>query len=122
MHLPAGQSIRGQRLNWSPIWLGKQYGARQMSIKVNQSERLTAMNIDAGALEILRELRPLVAEHIDAAIATAFGQILRFPEVQQVYAGINLEEAKLPLSSFPCSFMIPFCSFIASISTGTILS
>src|SRR5258708_28555645 len=65
-----------------------------MSIKLNQSERLTAMNIDAEALEILRELRPLVAEHIDAAIAAAYGQIMRSPEVQKVYAGISMEEAK----------------------------
>ena len=65
-----------------------------MSLQLNQSERLTAMNLDTEALEILRELRPLVVEHIDAAIASAYAQILRFPEVQKVYAGIDIQEAK----------------------------
>jgi methyl-accepting chemotaxis protein len=65
-----------------------------MSIQLNQSDRLRAMNIDADALEILRELRPLVVEHIDAAIAAAFAQIMRFPEVQKAYAAIDIGDAK----------------------------
>jgi methyl-accepting chemotaxis protein len=65
-----------------------------MSIQLNQSERLKAMNLDAEALEILREIRPLVAEHIDAAINAAFAQFMRFPEVQKIYRGVDMEEAK----------------------------
>jgi hypothetical protein len=65
-----------------------------LSIQLNQSERLRAMNTDTEALEILRELRPLVAEHIDAAISAAFAQLMRFPEVQKAYAGVDMEEAK----------------------------
>ena len=51
--------------------------AWQMSIKLNQSERLAAMNLDAEALVILRELRPLVAQHIDAAVTAAYAQFMR---------------------------------------------
>src|SRR5579863_5207356 len=52
------------------------------------------MNIDAATQADLRELRPLVANHIDAAITAAFKQILQFPPVQQIYRNISLEDAK----------------------------
>ena len=53
-----------------------------MRLTLDLSERLAAMNIDAATRACLRELRPLIAEHIDAAINNAYDQILRFPEVQ----------------------------------------
>jgi methyl-accepting chemotaxis protein len=65
-----------------------------VSLTLNLSERLAAMNIDAATRACLRELRPLIAEHIDAAIDNAFDQILPFPEVQRIYGGISLDEAK----------------------------
>jgi hypothetical protein len=58
------------------------------------SNRLAAMSIDEATRSDLRELRPLVAEHIDAAIAAAFDQFLQFPEVKRVYGNISLDEAK----------------------------
>ena len=65
-----------------------------MSLTLDLSERLAAMNIDAATRACLRELRPLIAEHIDAAIDNAYDQILRFPEVKRIYGGISLDEAK----------------------------
>ena len=65
-----------------------------MSLTLDLSERLAAMNIDAATRASLRDLRPLIAEHIDAAIDSAYQQILRFPEVKRIYSGISLDEAK----------------------------
>ena len=55
-----------------------------MSLTMDLSNRLAAMNIDEATRADLRELRPLVVEHIDAAIAAAYTQILQFPEVKRV--------------------------------------
>jgi methyl-accepting chemotaxis protein len=65
-----------------------------VSLTLDLSERLAAMNIDTATRACLRELRPLIAEHIDAAIDNAYDQILRFPEVKRIYGGISLDEAK----------------------------
>ena len=65
-----------------------------MSLQLNLSNRLASMNIDEDTLAILRELRPLIATNIDAAIDAAFSHMMRFPEVQQIYAAINMEDAK----------------------------
>jgi methyl-accepting chemotaxis protein len=65
-----------------------------MSIQLNQADRLRSMQIDAEALAILREVRPLIAQHIDAAVAAAYAHFMSFPEVQQVYANIDMAEAK----------------------------
>jgi methyl-accepting chemotaxis protein len=65
-----------------------------VSLTMDLSNRLAAMNIDEATRSDLRELRPLVAEHIDAAIAAAYDQILQFPEVKRVYGNISLDEAK----------------------------
>ena len=65
-----------------------------MSLTLDLSERLAAMNIDAATRASLRDLQPLIAEHIDAAIDNAYEQILRFPEVKRIYGGISLDEAK----------------------------
>ena len=65
-----------------------------MSLTLDLSERLAAMNIDAATRASLRDLQPLIAEHIDAAIDSAYQQILRFPEVKRIYSGISLDEAK----------------------------
>jgi hypothetical protein len=63
-------------------------------LTLDLSERLAAMNIDAATRASLRELQPLIAEHIDAAINSAFDQVLRFPEVKRIYGSISLDEAK----------------------------
>jgi methyl-accepting chemotaxis protein len=65
-----------------------------VSLTINLSERLAAMNIDEATRTCLRELRPLVAEHIEVAIDVAYKQIMRFPEVQRIYGNISLDEAK----------------------------
>jgi len=65
-----------------------------VSAQLNLAERLAAMDIDETTRVCLRELRPLVAEHIDAAVEAAFEQILRFPAVQQVYGNISMDAAK----------------------------
>lgn len=65
-----------------------------MSATLNLSERLAAMNIDVATRADLSELRPLVAKHIDAAVAAAFDQILQFPAVQRIYRDISLDDAK----------------------------
>ena len=65
-----------------------------MRLTLDLSERLAAMNIDTATRACLRELRPLIAEHIDAAINSAYDQILRFPEVKRIYGSISLDEAK----------------------------
>ena len=65
-----------------------------MRLTLDLSERLAAMNIDAATRASLRELQPLIAEHIDAAINSAFDQVLRFPEVKRIYGSISLDEAK----------------------------
>jgi len=65
-----------------------------MSVMIDLTDRLTAMNIDEATRGHLRELRPIVAEHIDAAIDAAYQQILRFPEVKRIYGNISMEEAK----------------------------
>jgi methyl-accepting chemotaxis protein len=72
----------------------KHYGARQMSIQLNQSERLRAMNLDAETKDIMRELRPLVAAQIDAAITAAYAHCMSFPEFKKTYAGFDMDEAK----------------------------
>ncbi len=65
-----------------------------MRTELNQADRLTAMQLDAEALTILQEVRPLIVEHIDAAVAAAYAHFMKFPEVQQVYAKIDMAEAK----------------------------
>ena len=65
-----------------------------MSIQLKQADRLASMQLDQVALATMRELRPIVAAHIDDAIEAAFSHILSFPEVQKVYAAVNMAEAK----------------------------
>ena len=65
-----------------------------MTATLNLQERIRAMNIDESTRACLRELRPLVAEHIDDAIEAAFNQILQFPAVKQAYGDIRMDEAK----------------------------
>ena len=65
-----------------------------MSIKLNQADRLAAMQLDEAALAILREVRPLIAQHIDAAVTAAYAHFMTFPEVQKVYAKIDMAAAK----------------------------
>ncbi|HET7882254.1 MAG TPA: globin-coupled sensor protein [Acetobacteraceae bacterium] len=65
-----------------------------MSMQLNLADRLAAMSIDDEARSILRELRPLVAQHIDAAIDAAYAQILKFPEVSKIYQNVDLAAAK----------------------------
>jgi len=65
-----------------------------MEIDLDRGNRLAALGIDDGARTVLKEIKPLVAQHIDSALDAAFSQILRFPEVQKVYASIKLDDAK----------------------------
>ena len=65
-----------------------------MSIQIDQSDRLAAMQLDDTALAILRELRPLIVQHIDAAVGAAFAHITSFPEVRTIYAGVDMDEAR----------------------------
>jgi hypothetical protein len=65
-----------------------------MSLDIDLADRLSAMNIDEATRGHLRELRPLVAEQIDAAVDEAYRQILSSPEVQRIYRDISLENAK----------------------------
>src|ERR1017187_2214212 len=65
-----------------------------MSIKLNQADRLAAMQLDEAALAILREVRPLIAQHIDAAVTAAYAHFMTFPEVQKVYAKIDMAAAR----------------------------
>ncbi|HTI80725.1 MAG TPA: globin-coupled sensor protein [Acetobacteraceae bacterium] len=65
-----------------------------MSLDLDLADRLSAMNIDEATRIHLRELRPLVAEQIDAAVDAAYQQILASPEVQRIYRDISMEDAK----------------------------
>ncbi len=65
-----------------------------MSLSIDLSDRLSAMNIDDATRAHLRELQPLVMAEIDAAIDAAYQQILRAPEVQRIYRDISMEDAK----------------------------
>jgi methyl-accepting chemotaxis protein len=65
-----------------------------MSLDIDLSDRLAAMNIDEATRAALRELRPLVAEHIETAINAAYAKILESPEVQRIYHNISMDEAK----------------------------
>ena len=65
-----------------------------MSLSIDLADRPAAMNIDEATRARLRELRPLVAEQIDAAIDAAYQQILKSPEVQRIYRNVSLEEGK----------------------------
>ncbi|MDR3439636.1 globin-coupled sensor protein [Telmatospirillum sp.] len=65
-----------------------------MAITFDRSSRIDSMGIDDSTRAILREIRPLLVQHMDAAIDAAFAQILRFPEVQKIYASVNVDEAK----------------------------
>jgi methyl-accepting chemotaxis protein len=67
---------------------------RQMSNELNNVARLEAMGIDEATRAILRELRPTVTEHIDAAIDAAFARILSFPEVSTIYRSVDMAAAK----------------------------
>jgi len=52
------------------------------------------MNIGEATRSHLRELRPMVVEHIDAAIGAADDQILRYPELKRIYGNISLDESQ----------------------------
>ena len=65
-----------------------------MSWDIDLADRLSAMNIDEATRARLRELKPLVAEQIDAAVDAAYQRILASPEVQRIYANIPMENAK----------------------------
>jgi methyl-accepting chemotaxis protein len=52
------------------------------------------MAIDAATQAALREVRPIVAQHIEAAVSTAFAAIMRYDEVRTAYRGVNLDDAK----------------------------
>lgn len=65
-----------------------------MSDTLNVAERLAAMDTDETTAAALRDLRPLVAEHISAAIDAAYTRLLQDPEAQQIYRGISLVDAK----------------------------
>jgi hypothetical protein len=65
-----------------------------VTVTLNLSERLAAMDIDAVTRADLRELLPLITETIDAAVEAAYAQILQFPPVQQVFRGVSMDEAK----------------------------
>jgi methyl-accepting chemotaxis protein len=65
-----------------------------MANDFDRATRLAAMGIDDATRGLLREIRPQIALHIDAAIAASFDTLLRFPEVQKVYAGIDIASAK----------------------------
>jgi methyl-accepting chemotaxis protein len=65
-----------------------------MAFTIDRNGRLDAMGIDETTRSLLREIRPLVARHIDGALDEAFARMLRFPEVKQAYAKTDLSEAK----------------------------
>jgi methyl-accepting chemotaxis protein len=65
-----------------------------MSVDIDLSDRLGAMNIDEATRAHLRELRPVVAEHIEAAVDAAYAKIFESSEVQRIYGNISLDEAK----------------------------
>jgi methyl-accepting chemotaxis protein len=65
-----------------------------MGMQTNRADRLDAMGIDEETRTILRELRPVVVEHIDVAVDAAFAWMMRFPKVKQAYASIDMTEAK----------------------------
>jgi hypothetical protein len=65
-----------------------------MALNLDLRERLTAMKIDAEAIGILRELRPLVEQHIDDVVTAAYAHFMSFPELQKVYGEIGLDAAK----------------------------
>ncbi len=61
---------------------------------MNNRDHLEAMGIDQEVRNILRELRPTVASHIDEIITAAYSQILRHEEVKAAYRSANLDDAK----------------------------
>jgi methyl-accepting chemotaxis protein len=65
-----------------------------MSLDIDLSDRLAAMSIDEATRAHLRELRPLIAEHIDPAVDAAYAKIFESPEVQRIYHGISMDEAR----------------------------
>lgn len=65
-----------------------------MSLTMDLSSRLAAMNIGEATRSDLRELRPVVVEHIDAAIGAADDQILRCPELMRIYGNVSLDESQ----------------------------
>ena len=65
-----------------------------MSNELNNAARLEAMGIDDTTRATLRELRPMVAEQIGAAIDAAFARVLNFPEVSKIYLSVDLAAAK----------------------------
>ena len=65
-----------------------------MSLTLNLSERLAAMNIDAATRACLRELAAADRRTHRCRDRQRIRPDLRFPEVQRIYGGISLDEAK----------------------------
>lgn len=61
---------------------------------LDRESRLKALEVDDQMRGVLRECKAAVAAIIDDAIAESYRKILAYPEVQKVYAGTKIEEAR----------------------------
>ena len=65
-----------------------------MSFDIDRLVRLQSMNIDDFTRQILRAIKPVVAQHIDHAIEAGYRNLLSFPEAAEAYSGMKMEDAK----------------------------
>jgi methyl-accepting chemotaxis protein len=65
-----------------------------MAIELDRAGRLAAMAIDDATIAVLREIRPLMAQHMDGALDAAFDRFMKTPEVAKLYTPASLAEAK----------------------------
>ncbi len=65
-----------------------------MRVDIDSSRRLEALQIDDATRAVLRQIKPIVAQNIDAVVEAAFRQMLRYPEAAKAYAAMNIEDAK----------------------------
>jgi methyl-accepting chemotaxis protein len=65
-----------------------------MTIDLDRMNRLAAMGIDDEARALLREIRPVLAANIDAAVEYGYSQMLKSPQVANVYTAASLIDAK----------------------------
>jgi methyl-accepting chemotaxis protein len=65
-----------------------------MTFDFERLNRLDTIGLDEPTRASLREARPLIEKHIDAAIDAAFARILRYPEAAKAYQDVDINEAK----------------------------
>ncbi|PKU25131.1 globin-coupled sensor protein [Telmatospirillum siberiense] len=63
------------------------------TLDIERESRIASMGIDQNTREVIAECKPLIETMIEGAVRDSFSKIMKSPEVQKAYAGVNLEDA-----------------------------